>query len=412
MTARSTHLEAQRRRLARAVGQAHSVGPASVSRRGILSGAAGLAVAGLLAACGTKGTGGAKPSPAADLSAQQERVRWSNWTLYLDRDDDGKSYPSLDAYQKQSGITAQYTEDIDSNDTWYGKVQGQLQRGQDIGSDIVTPSDWMCERLIRQGYVQKLDHANMPNVDKNLLPKLRDIRWDQGRHRSVTWQTGFTGLVWNKKAFPQGLRNIEDLWDPRLKGRITVLDEMRDTMPMLLLDQGVDVAGEWGQDEYQNAIDLLGSKISNGQIRQVKGNSYKEDLISGDVIAAMAYSGDVTQLNMENGNQWEFALPERKGLIWSDNMMVPVGSPHKSNAEKLMNYYYDPEVAAEVAAYVNYVCPVLGADKAMEEISPELVENPLIFPTEEYLAQTTAERQLSLDEESLFQNMFQEVIGS
>lgn len=406
MSPRSTHLREQRHRMAQAVQQAQ------LSRRGVLSGAAGLAMLGLLSACGTKGMGGAKPSPAADRSAEEALVRWSNWTLYLDLDDDGRTHPTLDAFQKASGLKATHTEDIDSNDTWYGKVQGQLSRGQDIGADIITPSDWMCERLIRQGYVQKLDHANMPNVVANMLPKLKDIRWDQGRYRSVTWQTGFTGIVWNKKTFPQGLRNVSDLWDPRLKGRVTVLDEMRDTMPMLLLDQGIDIAGDWTQTDFENSIDVLDKNIRNGQIRQVKGNSYKEDLISGDVVAAMAYSGDITQLNFENGDQWEFAIPERKGLIWSDNMMVPVGSPHKANAEKLMDFYYDPEVAAEVAAYVNYVCPVLGADEAMKEIDEELVEDPLIFPTEEYLAQTTTERQLTLEEETLFQNLFQEVIGS
>lgn len=390
-----------------------AVREAQISRRGVLSGAAGLAVAGLLSACGTRGVGsGARPEAAVDRSANEALVRWANWTLYLDLDDSGRKYPTLEAFSEQSGIKAKYSEDIDSNDSYYGKVQAQLAAGQDIGADIITPSDWMSERLIRQGYVQKLDHANMPNVAKNLLPKLLDVRWDPGRYRSVTWQTGFTGLAWNKKAFPEGLRNVEDLWNPKLKGRVTVLDEMRDTMPMLLLDQGVDIAGDWGENEYGNALDVLKRNIQNGQIRQVKGNSYKEDFIGGDVIAGMVYSGDITQMNMENDDQWEFVLPERKGLIWSDNLMVPIGSPHKSNAEKLINYYYEPEVAAEVAAYVNYVCPVLGADAAMKDIDPELVDDPLIFPTDEYLSQSTTEREMTVTEETQFQNLFQEVIGS
>ncbi|PQZ96407.1 polyamine ABC transporter substrate-binding protein [Arthrobacter sp. MYb227] len=388
------------------------IAAAQVSRRGVLAGAGGLALAGLLAACGTSGGNKvAAPSAAADLSAESKVVNWANWTLYLDYDDKSKKYPTLERFKKETGLKATYAEDIDSNDMYYGKIQAQLAAGKDIGQDIITPSDWMSERLIRQGYVQELDHANIPNI-KNLLPELKDVRFDKGRTRSLTWQSGFTGLAWNKEVFPQGLKNVSDLWDPALKGRVTVLDEMRDTMPMLLLDQGVDIAGDWGLDEYNKALDVLDENIKNGQIRQVKGNSYKQDFISGDAIAGLVYSGDITQLNFEEGDKWEFVMPERKGLIWSDNFMVPIGSPHKTNAEKLMNFYYDPAVAAEVAAYVNYVCPVVGAREAMMDIDPELVDNPLIFPTEEFLNLATTEREMSVEEETEFQNLFQQVIGA
>ena len=399
----------QRRQLSLALTEAR------LSRRGVLSGAAGLALAGLLASCGTGGTGdtgstGPGLSPAEDISATDKRLGWANWTLYLDYDDQAKNYPTLERFMERSGIDVRYAEDIDSNDSYYGKIQGQLSAGQDIGQDLVTLTDWMSERLIRRGYVQELDHANIPNIT-NLLPELKDVRFDPGRRHSLTWQSGYTGLAWNKKAFPKGLRNVEDLWDPQLKGRITVLDEMRDTMPMLMLDQGVDIAGDWGQDEYAAALEVLERNITNGQIRQVKGNSYKQDFVTGDALAGIVYSGDITQLNFEEGDQWEFILPERRGLIWSDNFLVPIGARHKANAEELMNFYYDPEVAAEVAAYVNYLCPVVGAQEAMEKIDPELVDDPLIFPDAEFLEKATTERELSVDEETDLQNQFQAVIG-
>jgi spermidine/putrescine transport system substrate-binding protein len=403
---RPDHQFSSRRRIARGIAEAQA------SRRGVLAGAGGLALAGLLAACGTAGPkSSAGPSAAVDLSGEQKLVSWANWTLYLDYDDETKKYPTLERFMKESGITATYAEDIDSNDTYYGKIQAQLAAGKDIGQDIITPSDWMSERLIRQGYVQELDHANIPNI-KNLLPELRDVRFDPGRTKSLTWQSGFTGLAWNKEAFPRGLKNVSDLWDPALKGRVTVLDEMRDTMPMLLLDHGVDIQGDWGENEYGNSLDVLERNIANGQIRQVKGNSYKQDFISGDAIAGLVYSGDITQLNFEEGDKWEFVMPEAKGLIWSDNFMVPIGATHKTNAEKLMDFYYDPDVAAEVAAYVNYVCPVVGAREAMEKIDPDLVDNPLIFPTEEFLSLSSTERAMSVEEETQFQNMFQQVIGA
>lgn len=403
---RAQHQAGQRRALSRAIAEAQ------MTRRGALGGAAGLALAGLLAACGTGGTGKTTTAPtaAADLSDAEQRLGWANWTLYLDYDDQSKTYPTLEKFIKQSGIDVQYSEDIDSNDSYYGKIQGQLAAGQDIGQDLITLTDWMSERLIRMGYAQALDHANIPNL-ANLLPDLKDVRFDPGRKFSLTWQSGYTGLAWNKKAFPKGLRNVEDLWDPALKGRVTVLDEMRDTMPMLLLDQGVDIAGNWGQDEYSSALEVLERNIANGQIRQVKGNSYKQDFVSGDALAGIVYSGDITQLNFEEGDQWEFIMPERRGLIWSDNFMVPIGARHKANAEKLMDFYYDPVVAAEVAAYVNYLCPVVGAQQEMAKIDPELVEDPLIFPDQEFLAKATTERELSVEEETDLQNQFQAVIG-
>ncbi|WP_417367821.1 ABC transporter substrate-binding protein [Glutamicibacter arilaitensis] len=397
----------QRQRLLRGIGSAQA------SRRSVLAGSAGLALAGLLSACGTKSSGSAASaalSPAKDLSDSEKIVNWANWTLYLDYDDETRKYPTLQRFMKESGLEANYVEDIDSNDSYYGKVQSQLAAGQDIGQDLMVLTDWMTERIIRQGYVQDLNHANIPNI-KNLLPELQDVRFDPGRKKSLTWQSGYTGLVWNKEAFPKGLKNLEDLWDPALKGRITMLDEMRDTMPMLLLDQGVDIAGDWGQDEYSSALEVLEKNIGNGMIRQVKGNSYKQDLISGDAIAGLAYSGDITQLNFEEGNKWEFVLPERGGLLWSDNFMVPMGATHKTNAEKLMDFYYQPDVAAEVAAYVNYLCPVNGAQEQMEKIDPELVNDPLIFPTQDFLKRATTERELSVEEETDFQNQFQEVIG-
>ncbi|MGP9487259.1 ABC transporter substrate-binding protein [Glutamicibacter sp. AOP5-A2-7] len=303
-----------------------------------------------------------------------------------------------------------YVEDIDSNDSYYGKVQSQLASGQDIGQDLMVLTDWMTERVIRLGYVQDLDHANIPNL-KNLLPSLNDVRFDPGRTKSLTWQSGYTGLVWNKEEFPKGLRNVADLWAPELKGRVTLLDEMRDTMPLLLLDQGIDITGQWGQEEFSGAIEIVEKNIQNGQIRQVKGNSYKQDLISGDALAGIAYSGDITQLNYEEGNKWEFIMPERGGLIWSDNFTVPIGATHKKNAEKLMDFYYQPDVAAEVAAYVNYLCPVVGAQEEMERIDPDLVNDPLIFPTDDFLNNASTERELSVEEENDFQNQFQEVIG-
>ena len=388
------------------------MGQRSFSRRSVLSTAGALGLTGLLAACGTGGSSGTKSEVSVtDVSESDPTLNWANWTLYLDYDDKKKTYPTLDAFTKQSGIKVNYAEDIDGNDSYYGKVQGQLKSGQDIGQDIITLTDWMAGRLIRQGYTQELNLDNIPN-SANLLPSLQNVDFDPGRKHSLTWQTGYAGIAWNKKAFPKGLKSVEDLWDPALKGRVTVLDEMRDTMGLLMLQNGVDLAGKWGESEFGVAADVLRQNIDNGQIRQVKGNSYKQDFISGDAIAGIVWSGDLVQMNFENDDQWEFVIPEAGGTLWSDNLMVPVASPRKTNAEKLMDFYYDPAVAAEVAAYVNYICPVVGAKEEMEKIDPELVENPLIVPTDDDLANAHVFRSLDADEEATLSSQFQDAIGA
>jgi spermidine/putrescine transport system substrate-binding protein len=390
---------------------------ASLSRRSVLLGAAGLAA---LAACGTgsdtpSGSGGstgpAKPSPAADKSATDKVVNWANWTLYLDYDEETKKYPTLEAFQKTTGIKATYAEDIDDNDTYFGKIQSQLRNGQDIGKDIIVFTDWMAGRCVRSGYAQQLDPAAMPNT-KNLIAAQRDVDYDQGRKYSYPWQGVYGVLAWNKEKVPGGLKNVSDLWKPELKGRVEVLSEMRDTTGLIMLEQGVDISKQFSADQFNNAIDVLQKQISDGQIRQVKGNSYKEDLISGDALAVIGWSGDIFQINAENGDKWGFTLPEAGGTIAFDNLLVPVGSPHKANAEKLINYYYDPVVAAKVADWVNYVCPVEGAQEAMEKIDPDLVDSPWIFPTAADEAKSKAFRTLTPDEETSFNEAFQKVIGN
>lgn len=400
--------------VARLVQMARHAGGRRTSRRGLLAGVGGTALAGLLAGCGIDGPAGAaggQLTPAADRSEQERLVRWSNWTLYLDYDDETGAYPTLEAFMDSTGLEVQYSEDIDSNDGFYGRYQNQLSAGQDVGADIVTLTDWMAGRLVRQGVVQDLDLERIPNA-KNLLSSYRDVPWDRGRSKSLTWQGGFTGLAWNKQAVPQGLKTLDDLWDPSLKGRVVVLDEMQDTMCMLMLADGVDVSGDWGDAEFYRALEKLEQLIADGQIRQVKGNAYKEDLVSGDALAVIGWSGDLTQLNFENGDRWGFALPESGGLIWADNMLVPMGAAHKANAEQLMDYYYEPAVAAEVAAYVNYICPVQGAAEHMEQIDPALAADRMIFPSEDVLKDAHNVRVLEPDEETKYNEAFQRAIGN
>lgn len=390
---------------------------AAVSRRSVLAGAAGAAGLGaLLAACGTGGTGGGATTgtgitPGTDVSDTEKLVRWANWTFYLDYDDDTRSRPTLEAFTEKTGIEAQYVEDIEDNDTFYGKVQSQLAQGQDIGFDIVTLTDWMAARLIRQGYVQELDHGNIPNLD-NLVEGLRNVDFDPGRKKSVTWQSGYALIAWNTELVPEGLDAVSDLWKPEYKGRVEVLSEMRDTIGLIMLEQGVDISGDWGDDEFYAALEVVEEQIASGQIRQVRGNSYTEDLISGDAIAVMAWSGDIVALNFEADDKFAYKIVDSGVTLWSDNLMVPIGATHKKNAELLIDHYFEPEVAAEVAAWVNFITPVEGAREAMEAIDPELMDNELIFPDSDTLAKAHVFRSLSPEEEEKYNGDFLSVIGA
>jgi spermidine/putrescine transport system substrate-binding protein len=377
-----------------------------LSRRTFLTATGGGAVAMGLAACASDEA----ITAATDVSATDKTVTWSNWPFYIDEDDDG-NYPTLEAFQEQTGITVNYRVDYDDNNTYYAKVRDQLQLGQDIGADIVTPTEWMASRWGALGFVQEFDEANIPNK-KNVVASLANPDWDPGRKKSLPWQGGFAGIAYNVDRVGE-IRTVDDLWAPELKGRVVVLSEMRDTMGILMMANGVDISGDWGPDEFNEALDILREMVDSGQIRNVRGNSYTEDLVNEDALAAIGWSGDITLINFEegfdDGEKWKFVFPESGATIWNDTMVVPIGSPRKTNAEVLMNYYYEPAVAAEVAAWVNYVTPVQGAYEAALEIDEEIANNKLIFPDEATLAQTQAFRTLTSDEDSEFQAAFQAV---
>jgi spermidine/putrescine transport system substrate-binding protein len=385
--------------------EARAIINSQVTRRGLIAGTGAVGAAGLLAACGS---GGSDSAGGGDAST----VRWGNWPLYLDYDEDTKKYPTLEAFSAASGIAAKYFEDYNDNDEFYGKVQAQLKLNEDIGYDVVTPTDWMAARWIRLGYAQKFDLDNIPNR-VNILDSLASPSFDPNRESTLTWQGIMGGFGWNTKTNPKGIRTIDDLFAPQNKGKIVVLSEMRDTIGIILLSQGVDLQTVT-EDQFMNAVDFMEGKIADGWIRGVKGNEYAEDLTAGDATAVIGWSGDMFILASENEGKFDFAIPESGGTISGDNFIIPtpVGADAKANAEKLINYYYDPAVAAEVAAYVNYVCPVKGAQAEMEKIAPELASSSYIFPDDAMSAKLNVFRSLTPAEETTWAEAFQQAQGN
>jgi spermidine/putrescine transport system substrate-binding protein len=386
------------------------------SRRGFLRGAGALGAGALLGACGSQGAGSGKPSPATDVSDAERVVSWANRPSYLDYDNVAKGWASLTTFQQQTGIRAAYSEDIDDNAGYYDQIQGQLRAGQDIGKDLIVVRDWLAARLIRAGYVQRLDKSIVPNW-VNLRDSLKVVDFDPGRDYSLTWQSGYTGLAWNTRLLRQltgksELRHVSELWDRRLKGRVEVLGEMRDTVGLIMLEQGVDVSTAFTSAQFGSALQVLQDQLASGQIRQVRGSGYRQDLVSADAVAAVAWSGDIAQVNAQSGNLWQFRIPDGGGLFWSDDLLIPIGARHRKNAEILINYYYSPPVAAQVAQAVHFMCPVRGAQELVARQNPTLAADPLVFPTEVAPRQVRAFRTLSLAEEAGYQRDFRAVLGT
>ena len=385
---------------------------AQMDRRALLRiGAAGAAGAGALAlsAC-------ASGAPKADQgTGKAGSIVWGNWTYYLDYDSKTQSFPTLDAFMKKTNIKVEYLEDIDDNNTFYGKIKDQLKLGQDTGYDVITLTDWMDARLIEAKQIQEFDYANLANVTANLIDSQKNaLDVDPGRRFTIPWQLPASGFVWNKKLVPKGVRTLEDFMRPDLKGKVGVLTEMRDTMGIIMQGQGVDVAAKgWGDAEFDRALQWLDDGLKSGQISKVKGNSYTQDLEKEDTLAAIAWTGDIVMLNAEQGDKWTLEVPESGGMITADSLTVPNGTSAKNKklVEQLIDYYYQPEVAAQVVAYTSFVPPVKGAKEAMAKIDPKQVENPLIFPDAEMDKRLHSFRTLTPQEDKKYTAAFNKVLG-
>lgn len=384
-----------------------------VSRRGFLRGAslAGLAVAapGLLSACGT---GGASVDQAecesTDLSDKEKMLIFSNWIGYVDPIK-RKDTSTLEKFQQETGITVDYKNgDVNDNETFFAKVSPQLQACKPPGRDVFVVTDWMAARMIDLGWIQKLDHANMPNVDANMIDFLKSPAWDPKREYSVPWQSGMTGICYNSELTDPVTSFKDLLTRPDLKGKIELLTEMRDTMLFMLLLQDSDPE-DFTADEYSAAIDELKTYVDNGQIRRFAGNDYIDDMKSGDIVACEAWSGDV--INLLGGGKYKWVPPEEGFAIWTDNMLVPNKAEHKTNVEKLMNFYYDPVNAAQLAAWNYYFCPVAGAQAEIAQFDKSAQNSDFIFLDDKTLETGYMFMALDDKQEQDYQRQFNEVMG-
>jgi spermidine/putrescine transport system substrate-binding protein len=385
-----------------------------LSRRSLLKGGGAVAFAGVsLAALKLPlfQVSGARQDPsecrAPDRSAEEMELIISNWPAYIDPRKNPNG--TFQTFQERTGITVDYTDDVNDNSEFYAKVRNQLGACEPINRDMMMLTDWMAARMIGLGWIQPLDKSKVPNLHENLIKPLRGKQWDPDLEFHAPWQSGLTGIAYNAAKTGEVKSFEELLTRSDLKGRITLLSEMRDTMGFMLKVVGAEPE-DFTDTEWQNAIDRLQQAVSDGQVRSFTGNEYIQDLAAGNIVACEAWSGDVIQAQFDNPDI-KFVAPEEGLSLWSDNMLIPNLATHQANAEKWIDYYYEPAVAAKLASWVNYICPVEGAREEMEKIDPSLVENQLIFPDDETLANTFDFMPLDDQQQSEYEGDWSDVTG-
>jgi spermidine/putrescine transport system substrate-binding protein len=367
-----------------------------------------LAAAIVLAACG--GSGGIENSSSGPANVQTAKytpppsgdLTISNWPLYIDKN-------TVSNFDKATGVNTTYIEDVNDNQEFFAKMQPLLAKGQSGGRSMFVVTDWMAKKMYDFGYLQKIDKAGIPNVTANLRDNLKHPSFDPNRDFSVPWQSGMTGLIVNSKLAPN-VHSINDLFDPQYKGKVEMLTELRDTVPLVMKADGIDPNTATQQD-WLDTIDKLKQAVASGQIRRFTGNDYTRDMANGDVSAIIGWSGDAVQLQADNPDI-QFRMPTQGCILWSDNMVLPVGAPNTTAAEAFMNYVYDPHNQAPIASYNSYVTPVDGVREIFQKTNPDLVNDPLIFPTADYTKNCSTQPNLSGQEEQTVTRAFEGVLNS
>jgi spermidine/putrescine transport system substrate-binding protein len=336
----------------------------------------------VLAACGDDDGGGLEGGTEEEVTtatAEGEAsgtLKISNWPFYIDRN-------TIPDFEEQTGITVDYTEDVNDNNEFFGKVQPQLEQGEAGGRDIMVVTDWMAKKMYDLGYLQNFDQEAVAPAVGNLIPSLQSPSFDPERQFSLPWQAGMTGLVVNTAEAPD-VTSINDLFDPKYEGRVEMLTEMRDTVPLVMKADGIDPA-DATEEDWLAAIDKIGEAAQSGQIRKFTGNDYTRDLANGDAVAVIGWSGDAVQLQADNPDI-QFVMPDEGCMLWADNMVIPVGAPNPTAAYEWMNFIYDPPNQAQIANYNYYVTPVDGTKEILEKQGSDAAESDLVFPDEQFTA--------------------------
>ena len=380
-------------------------------RVGLGAGAASLTA--FLAACGISKEENTVDSGEKNTLTTTEEVgnlNFANWPLYIDRVKGRR--PTLDDFTEATGITVNYKEVIDDNESFFGTIQEPLSSGQPIEWDMIVVTDWMIAKMARLGYLEELDLSLIPNFTANAGQIYKDPSYDPGNKHSVPWQSGITGIAYNPELTGRDLTSFDDLFDPAFEGKVGMFKEMRDTFSLTLLSMGIEPQ-DATEDDVVAAQTKLIQQRDDGIVRNYYGNEYADALVRGDIWATIAWSGDVFQLQFDKP-ELQFIVPDTGGILWVDNMAIPEGAAAPIDAMEFMDFVYDPEIAAQITAWVNYICPVPAAQEilasAEDNYTRTVAESPLVFPTPEMEASLHHYKDLDEEEEQLWNDLFGEII--
>lgn len=370
---------------------------------------------------GATATATAQPTPSPTLGGT---LHWANWPAYIDLTgaalDAGKyapgSSPTIEDFQKKTGITVDYQEKIEDNAHFFATIQPQLVAGLSTGWDLVVLTDWMAAKLIAKGWTEKIDQTAVPNCVANLRDPLKNLPWDPGNDHHYPWQSGMTGIGYDSKALaahqltpPASLADLFTIATSHPKN-VSFLTESRDTFGLTMLKLGLDPS-KVTVATLQQAHDAMRPLVDAGV--RFADNSYLQDFAQGKTWAAMVWSGDLAGSGTADEH---FVFPTEGVMIWSDNMLIPKGAQNIAAAQAMMNYVYDPTVAGNLANAIYYVSPVKGADAVVKQLNSSAPLDPilqnLLFPGPDVVAkQHGFQAPLDADTEDTLNNLYLDLSG-
>ena len=389
-----------------------------ITRRELLRrmgvGAAGMSASAFLAACGVEGEaengGGNGEADTLTTTEKQGELNFANWPAYIDKK--GKASPTLDQFEAETDISVNYQTVINDNLSFYATIREPLANDQSVEWDIIVVTDWLVAKMASLGQLEQLDHSLLENFDAHAAELYKDPVYDPGNAHSIPWQSGITGIAYNLALTGREITSSNELFNPEWEDQVGMMVEMRDTMNLVLLNMGIDPQGAT-EDDARAAQEKLLEQRDQGIVRNYYGNDYVQPLEQGDLALTMAWSGDVLGAELTNPDI-KFVVPEEGGILWVDNMCIPQNAEHPIDAHMMMDFVYQPEIAAQMTAWINYICPVPEAQQLLLEANDaytrKVAQSALVFPTPEMESRVHSYKNLNPEEEQVWNELFDQVI--
>ena len=394
----------------------------TAGRRGLLSGdlsrrqllrygagsVAGFSFGGLLAACSSESPTGLFAGPPDGV------VNFANRPLFIDRVLDGNGgflIPSLERFQQERHITVNYQPLIDDPAAFFAAIEPYLVAGRRTGWDVaVITNGPTLTQLIDLDYLVELPDRLRPNFERFADPAVRDPDFDPENRYTMPWQSDVTGIAYDPRRTGRSITSVRDLFDPEFAGEVGMFGDLTDLPNLALLAAGAapetSTASEW-----QGAAALVARQLADGIARVFTRQGSVDALSSGEIAITMARSVDVFRANPSgDASGTRFVIPDEGGLLWTENMVIPRGVQHPVDAMALMDFVYEPPIAAMIAAEVAYLTPVpdareeilaLAGDAPADEAARlrAIAGSPLVFPSPEAIANLHTARVFNSDDE-------------